>query len=332
MTTMTDDDVVRLLRRVSASTPLTDHDGRSGANIERAVLDDGTAVVVKRSRREDDLVMLASDDHTGREAMLWATGVLDRLPQGIAHPVLAAGWVDDQMVTVMRDLGAGVPRWDDTFTPEQLSRTFEAAGHMHRAFAERPPAGLCDLKTRLTLFAPERVGRLASHRNPLPGAILRGWERFVDRVERDVAQAVMAALQDPEAILTSLASAPTTLLHGDLILVNVALGHDDVTLLDWGLATAGPGVVDLVCFLVSSASRVDQPYDDQLDQVRVACGPAHDENVLQAALLWALLELGWNLALNAAEHPDPAERVIARRDLAWWTTRARDALEAGVAG
>jgi hypothetical protein len=329
---MTDDDVVRLLGRVSAFTPLTGHDGRSGASIERAVLDDGTAVVVKRSRRENDLAMLASDDHAGREAVLWATGVLDRLPQGIAHPVLAAGWVDDQLVTVMRDLGTSVPRWDDTFTPDQLSRTFGAVGQMHRAFAERPPTGLCDLRTRLTLFAPERVARLASHHNPLPAAILRGWERFVDGVEHDVAQAVIAALEDPEALLKSLAAAPTTLLHGDLILVNLALGRDDVTLLDWGLATAGPGVVDFVCFLVSSASRVDQPYDDQLDQVRVASGPLHDEKVLQAALLWALLELGWNLALNAAEYPDPAERVIARRDLAWWTTRARDALEAGVAG
>lgn len=331
MTTMTDD-VVRLLARVTASTPLTDHDGRSGADIERAVLDDGTGVVIKRARREDDLVMLASDDDAGREAVLWATGVLDRLPQSITHSVLAAGWVDDELVTVMRDLGASMPRWDDTFTGDQLSRTFAAVRRMHRSFADGPPAGLCDLKTRLTLFAPERLAPLASHHNPLPRAILRGWERFVDDVESDVAEAVMTALRDPAPLLESLAVAPTTLLHGDLILVNVSFGHDQITLLDWGLATAGPAVVDFVGFLVSSSSRIDQPYDEQLDQVRAACGPWHDERLLQAALFWALLELGWNLALNAAEHPDPAERVIARRDLAWWSTRARDALDAGVAG
>jgi Phosphotransferase enzyme family len=325
-------DVAGLLERVHTSTPLTRHDGRSGAGLERAVLDDGTAVVIKRSRREDDLVMLASDDFAGREAVLWAAGVLDRLPRGVCHPVLAAGWIADELVTVMSDLGARVPRWDNRFTPDQLSQTFASVGQMHRSFADRSLPGLCDLATRLTLFAPERVTRLASHHNPLPRAILRGWECFTDQVDSDVAEAVMATHDNPRRLVEALACAPTTLLHGDLILVNVAPGHDDVTLLDWSLATAGPAVVDFVCFLVSSASRVDQPYDAQVDLVRVACEPWHDENVLHAALFWAMLELGWNLALNAVEYPDPAERAIARRDLAWWTARARHALEEGVVG
>jgi aminoglycoside phosphotransferase (APT) family kinase protein len=36
-----------------------------------------------------------------------------------------------------------------------------------------------------------------------------------------------------------------TLLHGDLATVNMAIEGDDLVLLDWTLATAGPGALDL---------------------------------------------------------------------------------------
>jgi hypothetical protein len=43
-----------------------------------------------------------------------------------------------------------------------------------------------------------------------------------------------------------------------------------------------------------------------------------------------LLELGWNKALDATEHPDPAKRSTERADLDFWVSRAIDALERGV--
>jgi len=47
------------------------------------------------------------------------------------------------------------------------------------------------------------------------------------------------------------------------------------------------------------------------------------------ALLAGLMWLGWNKALDAAEHPDPAKRERERRDLEWWVRKARTALECG---
>jgi hypothetical protein len=43
-------------------------------------------------------------------------------------------------------------------------------------------------------------------------------------------------------------------------------------------------------------------------------------------VFWALCELGWNKALDAATHPDPAHRACAADELAWWVERAEKAL------
>ena len=88
--------------------------------------------------------------------------MLDRLPPGTGHALIAAGWTGGLLVTVMRDLGAAVLSWDRRITPAELRRLFDGLAAVHRAFADRPPAGLCDLATRLTLFAPDRLGRSPS--------------------------------------------------------------------------------------------------------------------------------------------------------------------------
>jgi len=43
-----------------------------------------------------------------------------------------------------------------------------------------------------------------------------------------------------------------------------------------------------------------------------------------------LVELGWNKALDAVEHRDPAIRAREVDDLAWWVHEARTTLDAGL--
>ena len=61
--------------------------------------------------------------------------------------------------------------------------------HQASPFGVRPPEGLCPLVDRVSLFAPWRVeAEMASGSgNPLPAAVVRGWERFVEVVAPDVA-------------------------------------------------------------------------------------------------------------------------------------------------
>ena len=44
---------------------------------------------------------------------------------------------------------------------------------------------------------------------------------------------------------------------------------------------------------------------------------------MRLSLLGAFCWLGWNKALDAAEHPDPAVRARERQDLDWWVQQAR---------
>ena len=80
-----------LERRVVARTSIGDHVGRSGATLERVRLDDGRSLVLKRLTPRDDLAMAATGDRVGREYLLWRSGLLDRLPAGVGHAVVA-GW------------------------------------------------------------------------------------------------------------------------------------------------------------------------------------------------------------------------------------------------
>lgn len=327
-----DRDVAAFLGRIRSTTPVDGHDGRSGAQIARAVLDDGSTIVVKRVRRADDLAMLASDDRTGREAGLWSSGVLDHLPPAVTHPILAAGWDSGELVTCMRDLGGHVLTRDRKLTAGDLHRVFAAVAQVHAAFAADPPPGLCPLLTRLPLLSPQRIGPLSGGRHQLPGVVLRGWEHFADLVPADVVAEVFAAHADPSRITRGLSSAPPTLLHGDLTLVNMALRPRQLVLLDWTLATAGPAVLDFVCFLANCVTEVDLPLPALMTEVRSACGPWHEERALRAALFWGLAEMGWNKALDAVEHPDPAKRAVDRAELAWWTAQARTALDTHAVG
>ena len=68
--------------------------------------------------------------------------------------------------------------------------------------------------------------------------------------------------------------------------------------------------------------------DEFLAAYRREAGELHDERAhpprpARPALVW----LGWNKALDIAEHPDPAVRAREEAALPWWLDRAREGLE-----
>ena len=96
-----------------------------------------------------------------------------------------------------------------------------------------------------------------------------------------------------------------------------------------GRSRPGPEAdrVEAVWYLAVNASRIDATREQVLDDFRAAEGERHDEEALRLALLGGLVQLGWDKALHATEHPDPAVRAWERADLDWWTARARHVLE-----
>jgi aminoglycoside phosphotransferase (APT) family kinase protein len=139
--------------------------------------------------------------------------------------------------------------------------------------------------------------------------------------------AVGAVHKRPERLAAELERCATTLIHGDLWLSNVGLSPDRVVLLDWGVATQAPPAFEFTMFLTGAWSRILATRDEVIDDVRAVSGEQHDERALQLAFLATYAELGWNKALDAVEHWDPAIRRREADDLAWWTGRVRRALE-----
>ena len=321
-----------VLDRVVARAPLAGHDGRSGARLERVLLDDGTRLVIKRTSPAVDLVMRLSGSAVSRELALWRAGVLDRLPVGVGH-ALVDGWEEaDETVLVMRDLGDAVVGWGRRLSREEWRRLLDAATRVHRAFAggSGAPDGLRPVGDRVALFSPARMAPLAGDPGRLPAAVLRGWERFAEIVAPDVAGAVLALLERPLRLSGALARRPSTLIHGDLWLVNVAFEPGRVTLLDWDLATWAPPALELALFLDGNSSQVGATRDQLVDDLRAAWGADHDETALRLALLAGLVDLGWNKALDVTEHPDGAVRARERADLDWWVAEARRTLDLGL--
>ena len=225
-----------ILDRAVQREGLKGHDGRSGAVLERVVLDDGTRLVVKTAAPGTDLPGAATGD-PGRELWLWSTGILGRLPPGAGHAIVD-GWEtgDGTIITVMRDLGDAVVGRRGPITRSRCRRILGAAAAVHRRFAGQHVARLCPLERRLTLFSPRGIAA-AGGDNQLAALVARGWEYFAEIAPPDIVAEVFAVFDDPEPLANELRRGGSTLIHGDLWLVNVALPPRGVVLLDWGLAT-----------------------------------------------------------------------------------------------
>jgi hypothetical protein len=322
--------VAGLLDRVIERVPLEGHDGRSGARLERVGLDDGTRLVIKRTSPSVDLAMRVTGSTVSREHRLWRAGVLDRLPRGMGHAIVDSWQDGDETVLVMRDLGATVVGWGRTISRKECRQLWSAATDMHRSFAGDAPAGLVPLADRVSLFAPSRMRAELTSGHPLPVAVLRGWERFAEIVTPDVVAAVIGVLDEPRRLAGPLSRRPSTVIHGDLWLVNVAFEAAQVTLLDWDLATWAPPALELSLFLDGNSSQVSASRGQIVADVRALWGDDHDEVALRLALFAGLVELGWNKALDATSHPDPAVQVRERADLDWWVAQAQATLEQGL--
>jgi hypothetical protein len=168
--------VTSLLVDVVSREPLAAADGRSGSLLERVVLADGRALVVKHVLDGGDWIMRATADH-GRAAELWSAGVLARVPEVIDHTVVGAEQVPGGWVVIMRDVSAALVPDHARVGRDDSRRVLEAAAALHAAFAGDPPLELCSLADRYGFLSPATARREAGGADEVPRLIGRGWER-----------------------------------------------------------------------------------------------------------------------------------------------------------
>lgn len=319
-------DGVSLRSRIVERRPILEHEGASGAVLERAVLDDGSSLVLKTLDSASDLSLVIAGRVIPVDVELWRSGILDLLPAGLGHAVLGAWTEEDRWVLAMRDLSGSLLSYESRLTRDQYRTLIAAGAAMHAALRGVAVDGLWPVEARVSLFSPRVMAPYAHAANPLPGWCLDGWQAWTDVAPADVRQLVDLIHADPQRLTRPLRQlGPTTLLHGDYWTPNLALEDGRVIAIDWGLATIGPPVLEFVSFLVGCSTQVDATHEELLEDLRDLLGPGH-ETLLRIGLVFGVVEMGWNLAWQLTRHPSP----IATTEFDWWVQAAREAAQSGV--
>jgi hypothetical protein len=302
--------------------PFAAEGGRTGAAFERAVLADGTPVVLKHVSRDGLFVRITGE--ADRLHRLWKAGFFDRVPGQIDHATMAVEPSEDGWVVVMRDVSRAV--FDDSFvlSREESRRVLSAVDAMHREFIGERPDGVASLDELYSVFLNLR--HLAAD-FPIAGLFARGWELFPEVAPADVADVMSVLLQEPGLLARELSKHEVTVIHGDLRLHNLGLTRERVVLLDWEIVCAAPSAVEFAWYLIISATRIDATREEVIDDFRAISAERFDPRALEIALVGGLACLGWNKALDIVDNPDPAVRAQERADLDWWIARVRRALE-----
>lgn len=320
--------LVDLRSRLRSRSVIVDHDGASGARLERAVLDDGASLILKVCNHETDLSMLVPGRVEPLDVQLWREGHLDRLPDVLGHAMRGAWQEDGSWVLAMDDLGDRLLSYRSVVSRSQCRQLLAAASAMHDRFAEDPPSGLWSAEDRMTVFAPRTMQPYAGDDNGLPAWSLEGWERFDSLAPADVRDLVHGIHEDPRPLAKVLADlGPTTLLHGDYWTPNLAPEPGRVVAIDWALATSGSPAAEFVSFLVGCGGQVQAGKDEIVDDITELWAGRYDGRLLTVALVLGLVELGWNLSLSASDgHPD------AQAEWQWWVDAARRSADTGLLG
>jgi len=318
----------RLLAEVGevvAVEPLV-HAGQAGGWIERVTLADGRTVVVKRVVPERDLLARVAALHESIEGLLWQSGVLERLPAWIDAAIITAGRENGETVLVMRDVSDALVGVSGPLTRDQSSRFLDALATIHRTFAGHRYDFLCPLRAYLQMLAPATLERVAGEVDYIPKIMYVGWEVFAETAPRDVADTVFENHARPERLVAMLERCGTGVMHGDYRAANLGLDGERVIVLDWGIATQAPGVLDLAWYLFVNGWRIAATKEELIADYRRAAADLYDDGAIELGLLAGI---GWFGGLLAHEliESDAAKRERGRRELDWWCARAREAAD-----
>ncbi len=297
----------------------------------------------------------ATADTRVREVQLWRTGLLADLPRVVVTGAMAVAYdgapeapragallLDDLRSRLLRHpLNAPRPR------SSWLLHLLDALAQMHATFWEdprlyRPEAGLTPAREALLLTAPNTVAARLAEGDPdaylagIPG----GWDAFLAAAPSWAADALGAALAEPERYVRAIECMPTTLVHGDVwgpnlgrlpsarLRSGVRVGRR-MLLLDWALATAGPCTYDVLWLCGTwhglDPQRTMAAYRSRLMRHLERRGRRLDASkwreLVDAGYLRTVLVCGEAFGRAVARAHAGAQRTRAERRAHWWAAR-----------
>jgi hypothetical protein len=314
------DPLAELLAGATERTVLAEVPGKSGAALERVVID-GQDYVLKHLDLADDWTMRASGCLPGAPLVLWQRGILARLPGCLNQPIVAAAREPGGCALLMRDVTPWlVPATDAPITLDQHTTFLRHMAALHAEFwACGREFDVVPAMHRYLELSPWMAEAEAAAGSPhlVPALVAKGWPLLAE-VAPAAAAVVTPLAHDPGPLVEALAGTPQTFVHSNFKLDN--LGTDDAgrtVLLDWEQPGRGAPLSDLAWYLAINCRRLPQSkeasiaaYRQALEDRGVDTAPWW-ERQLALCLLGALVQFGWEKALGGYDE-----------ELAWWETNA----------
>jgi len=160
--------------------------GWSGNVLERLVLADGRRLVAKRIVPGSNWI----DRHTaddGREALLFTSGVLERVQPAIDHTIVAAKRDGEAWWVVMEDVSDSLLPDDRRLSRVESLSILRAVNQMWDEFWGEEIPHLCPLDDCFGLFSPAIAESERTGLDLLPKQYEAFWEAFAEAVDSDVA-------------------------------------------------------------------------------------------------------------------------------------------------
>lgn len=224
--------------------------------------------MVKSIHRATDWVSAVTEDVVDREVAVWELGLLDSLPAGVGHAVMAAARFPGGSSLLMRNLTEEFLGSDEVPTRDWYTGVLRSLAALHGTYwqhpvLDRPGPALCGLEQLLGHLAPARLPAL---KRAVPGHFIielidEGWAGLAALVGAGMADELRALAENPAPALRVLAQYPRTLIHGDARPANVAFNGSRATLVDWARPAAGPPGIDVVYLLLMSPPSSPVPPD-----------------------------------------------------------------------
>jgi Phosphotransferase enzyme family len=304
--------------------------GLSGASFERVTID-GEPHVLKYVHPDEDWIMRATSDLTGRPGHIWRTGLATALPDcldtamvGCAMGLGRNGW---GTAVLMRDIGdCFTSETDDLVPTEQHDRFIDHMARMHAHFwGFEDPVELTSIETRYFVFSPWVVDTEGTRTppEPIPRAAGEGWANL-RQVSPRAADVVDAIFHEPRPLVDAMEQTPCTLVHGDWKYGNLG-SHPDgrTTLVDWAFPGRAPACADLAWYLGTNCARMPRSKEDTiaayraaLESLGIATEPWWDAQ-LGLTCMGFFLQQGWHKGMSG---PDDDE-------FRWWEERTLDAVQ-----
>ena len=312
--------LAELLKGLTERTGLDQAPGKSGATLERVVID-GQAYVLKHLDLARDWTMRASGCLRGAPLVLWERGILARLPDCLNQPIVGAAPERRGCALLMRDVSPWlVPATDVPISPAQHARFLAHMAALHAAFWDcGDEVDVVPAMHRYLELSPWMAEAEAATGSPhlVPQLVAKGWPLLAE-VAPAAAAVVTPLARDPGPLVDALAATPHTFVHSNWKLDN--LGTDDserTVLLDWEQPGCGAPLADLAWYLAINCRRLPQSKEDSIGAYRdalEACGVDTEpwwDRQLALCLLGALVQFGWEKALGGYDE-----------ELAWWEMKA----------